>query len=544
MFTIYEARKIITMNENRPVATHVAVKDGHILGVGTLEELAGWGEHSLDKTFQGKVLMPGLVEGHSHITEGAQWRFIYVGYYDRLDPNGKLWTGLKSAKAVLERLKTEEAKLEDPAQPLTAWAYDGIFLKDSITRKDLDAISTTRPIGVLHISGHVVYVNSKALELAGMLRKDIDHPGIAMDDEGLPAGEIKGLDVAVPLNVHIGLNRLEMVASEKGLRDFSRLCVRHGVTTAGDFANPLPKPAVDMLVRVTAEDSFPARIVSLRIARDITPTEIIERVTELKTLSTDRLRFGKVKIVTDGAISAYSARMKWPGYFNGEPNGLWYMAPERLREFFERALEAGVQVHCHTNGDEATDLALDMFELALRKHPIPDHRFTLHHCQLANTAQFKRMKALGLCVNLFTNHVHYWGDQHYEITVGPERAERMNATASALAAGVPMAIHSDAPVTPIKPLFTAWVAVNRLTESGRVLGEAQRISVQEALHAITLGAAYTFGMDDEIGSIEAGKFADFAVLEDDPTEIDPLKLKDVRVWGTVLKGRVFPAAAV
>jgi predicted amidohydrolase YtcJ len=201
-------------------------------------------------------------------------------------------------------------------------------------------------------------------------------------------------------------------------------------------------------------------------------------------------------------------------------------------------------VHCHTNGDEATELVLDMLELALRKHPSPDHRFTLQHCQLANAAQFRRMRALGMCVNLFPNHHFYWGDQHYALTVGPERAERMNACATALGLGVPMAIHSDAPVTPLGPLFTAWCAVNRKTASGRILGTEERISVADALRTITIGAAYTLGLDGEIGSIEAGKRADFAVLEDDPSEIGGDRLKDVRIWGTVQAGRHFPAATI
>ena len=147
------------------------------------------------------------------------------------------------------------------------------------------------------------------------------------------------------------------------------------------------------------------------------------------------------------------------------------------------------------------------------------------------------MKALGLCVNLFANHLYYFGDKHYEVTVGPDRAERMNACGTAIALGVPLAIHSDTPITPLGPLFTAWCAVNRRTESGRVLGPAERISVDAALRAITLGAAYTMKMDHEIGSIAVGKWADFAVLADDPLAVAAESLKDVGVEGTVLAGR-------
>jgi predicted amidohydrolase YtcJ len=200
-----------------------------------------------------------------------------------------------------------------------------------------------------------------------------------------------------------------------------------------------------------------------------------------------------------------------------------------------------VQIHTHTNGDEATELVLDCMAQALADSPSADHRYTLQHCQLADDAQYRRMKALGLCVNLFANHHHYWGDQHHAVTVGPERAERMNACRSALAAGVPLAIHSDAPITPMAPLFTAWCAVHRLTASGRVLGAYQRLTVAEALQAITLGAAYTLKLDGEIGSIECGKSADFCVLADDPTAVPPDALKDIRIWGTVQGGRVFRA---
>jgi len=196
----------------------------------------------------------------------------------------------------------------------------------------------------------------------------------------------------------------------------------------------------------------------------------------------------------------------------------------------------------HTNGDEATDLVLDIFEDALGEVPTANHRFTIQHGQMINAAQYRRMATLGMCVNHFANHHFYWGDEHYRLTVGPERAERMNACRSALDHGIPLAIHSDAPVTPLGPLFTAWCAVNRITNSGRVQGAHECISVAEALHAITIGAAYTLQMDDEVGSLEVGKRADIAVLEDDPMQVDPMALKDVRVWGTMQAGRVFAAS--
>ena len=541
--TIYPARIIHTMNPARPRATHVAVRDGRILGAGTLDELTGWGEHTIDERFADKVLMPGLVEGHSHLMEGAFWRFVYCGFHDRRDPDGKTWPGLRTLDEVIRRLG--ESASRNDIGPVTGWGLDPIYFDNRrCHRADLDRVCASRPVGVMHASGHILNVNSAALQAAGLLRKGIAHPGIPLGDDGLPTGEIKGPEAMTPLLPIVGLDRSFLASDEGGVQQFARLAVRAGVTTATDLASILDESSVQTLLRVTSTPGFALRIVPLLRLMGTGARAAVERAAALRDRSTDQLRLGRMKLVADGSIQGFTARLRWPGYYNGAPQGLWYTAPETLREAYRAALVAGVPVHTHTNGDEATELVLDCLEAALCEHPVPDHRYTLQHCQLADAAQFRRMKKLGMCVNLFANHHYYWGDEHYRLTVGPERAERMNACATAIASGVPFAIHSDAPITPLAPLFTAWCAVNRLTASGRCLGESERIDVGAALHAITLGAAYTLHLDGEIGSIETGKRADFAVLEEDPFSVDPMALKDVKVWGTVQGGQIFDASSI
>lgn len=543
--TIFSARKIITMNPNRPEVSHVAVREGRILGAGTLEELAGWGEYTLDDRFADKVIMPGLIEGHAHSMEGAMWSFTYVGWFDRMDPDGKVWSGLKTVDDVVARLSEIEKTMDDPDAPLLGWGLDPIYMDNvRVTRADLDRVSATRPVGIMHASGHILNVNTKGLELAGLLKTGNNHPGIPLANDGLPTGELKGPEIMMPAGKHVGMDRAFLAADENGLRNYARLCVRAGVTTSSDLGQQLTDELLGVFHKVTSEDRYPVCLVAFRINFGMAPKDLVDYTLSIRDQSTDRLELGKIKVVADGSIQGFSARMLWPGYYNGAPNGLWYIAPDQLAEIYERALAAGVQVHTHTNGDEATQLTIETLEAALRKHPDFDHRFTLQHCQLASEAQFRKMGRLGMCVNLFANHHFYWGDEHYTLTVGPERAERMNACRAALDAGVPMTIHSDAPVTPLGPLFTASEAATRFTASGRVQGEAQRISVPEALYAITMGAAITMKMDDRIGSIEVGKRADFAVLEDDPTEASAESLKDVRVWGTVQGGRIFEAATI
>ncbi len=538
--TIFAARRIITMNPARPMATHVAVRDGRILGVGPLAELAGWGPHTLDRRFADRVLMPGLVEGHSHLMAGTLWRHAYCGCFDATDPDGRRVAGSPSIDAMLSTLS--EAAATQPDGPVVGWGFDPIYFGSRrCTRADLDRVSTTRPVGVLHASGHILNVNTVALQAAGFLRAGIDHPAFPLGADGLPTGELKGPEAMLPALDPVGLNRSFLSGDESGIRAFGRLAVRAGVTTATDLAATLLDPELDTLLRLTGEADYPVRLVPLLRMIGISPAQAVERAVALRARSTDQLRLGRIKVVADGSIQGFSARLRWPGYYNGAPNGLWYAAPEAMRDGYERALAAGIQVHTHTNGDEATALALDCMDAALARQPRADHRFTLQHAQLADAAQFRRMRALGLSVNLFANHLYYWGDQHAAITVGPERAARMNAGRSALDAGVPLAIHSDAPITPLAPLFTAWCAVNRVSASGQVLGEAERITVPEALHAITLGAAATLHLDGEIGSIACGKRADFCVLDDDPLSAAPEALKDLRVWGTVQGGRVFQA---
>lgn len=541
--TIYTARKIITMNPNQPEVSHVAVRDGRILGAGSLAELEPWGDYELDTRFADKVLMPGMIEGHAHTMEGTLWRNVYVGWFDRMDPDGKVWDGVKTIDGVLDRLSEADKLLDDPDTPLSGWSLDPIYMDNQrVSRHDLDKVSATRPIGVLHASGHILNVNSKALEMAGLLKPGVNHPGIPLGDDGLPTGELYGPDAMTPVAGFVGYDRAMTDCDERGLVDYAKLCVRAGVTTSTDLAARLTDESVSMMLDVTGRDRFPLRVVPLRIFLGMTAEECVDYTVGLKEKSTDLLRLGRIKAVADGSIQGFSARMRWPGYHNGAPNGLWYTAPDQMSDLYNRALAAGIQVHTHTNGDQATQMVLDVFEPALRANPSPDHRFTIQHCQLADAAQFAKMGKLGMCVNLFANHHFYWGDEHYRLTVGPERAQRMNATRTALASNVPLAIHSDAPVTPLGPLFTAWAAVNRITASGRTQGEGEKISVDQALYAITMGAAYTLHLDGELGSIEVGKRADFAVLEDDPTAVDAMALKDVAVWGTVQGGRIFPAS--
>lgn len=537
------------MNPAQPTAEAVAVRGDRILAVGSFDELSNWGEHDINDDFTEHVLTPGFIEAHSHVMAGGMWTLPYVGFFDRRGADGKLWAGCTGFDEVIERLVEAESALTDPGQPLLAWGLDPIYFDgERMLAKHLDRVSETRPIFVHHASGHLATVNT-AMLTRSEITADNPTPGISLDESGRPDGELQ--EPAAMLLAGDAFATLgSIMRTEEAMWNYAREARNTGATLVTDLGtSQLSDPdQVDRWRRVTDDPAYPTRVMvalSSMMGGPNDPVALAKLGADIKASATAKLKYGIVKIVLDGSIQGFTARVSWPHYYNAPPghpgNGLWLLAPEQVVNIVEAFHRAGLTVHAHCNGDEATEVFVSAVEQVLERYPRWDHRHTVQHCQLTTKAQYKRMAALGMCANIFSNHMYYWGDQHRDVTVGPERARGMDACATALREGVSFSIHSDAPVTPMGHLHTMWCAVNRLTASGRVLGPDECISPEAALHAVTLGAAWQLKLDHEVGSIEAGKMADFAVLEDDPLEVDPKTIKDIGVWGTVLGGVPLPA---
>lgn len=535
--TVYKARKIITMDHNRPEATHVAVADGRVLAVGGADCADGWGASVIDDRYGDKVIMPGLIEAHAHVMAGGLWRFAYCGHYARIDPEGVEWPGVTSCRDLIERLRGIAAQTR-AGKPVVGWGMDPHHLTDGpLTRLVLDEVSREHPVAVLHSSVHVLSANTAAL--TGAELHDSARAGVVRGDDGQPMGELQEFAAMGPVMALTGLDFAKL-ADADALRSYGKVARNCGVTTAADLLAALDPGEVDMLEQVTGDPRFPIRYVPIMNAMRGAPQAEAKRAVALRARSTDKLSLGRAKLFTDGSIQAYTALLAPPGYYSGPDHGMLNMEEGHFRAAVAALHKAGVKTHIHTNGDAASRLAIDAIEQAMLETGDADHRHTLEHVQLADRAQFKRMRNLGICVNLFANHLYYFGDTHHDQTLGPDRANRMDACRDAADTfDGDFAIHSDAPVTPMAPLFTAWCAVNRLTQGGRRLGDSQQIPVAAALHCITLGAAYVLKLDDEIGSIATGKRADFCILDQDPLGVEPMALKDVAVCGTVLGGEHF-----
>jgi predicted amidohydrolase YtcJ len=204
--------------------------------------------------------------------------------------------------------------------------------------------------------------------------------------------------------------------------------------------------------------------------------------------------------------------------------------------------DAGIQIHIHANGDMALDQALDSLEQLQHAKPRFDHRYTIEHFSISNSMQPRRIAELGAIVSGNPYFTSYRSQLHRNNAYGPDRSEAFGRYGSLVREGVTFALHSDYPqvVVPLLPLTAAWTTVNRFAEDGKtVVAPGERISVERAMRAITIDAAYILGVEDQIGSLEMGKHADFAILDQDPFTVDPRKLKDVPVWGTALGGKIF-----
>ncbi len=546
--TVFPARTVVTMDPGQPVVEAVAVRDGRVLAAGSFDECASWGPHTVDRRFADHVLVPGMIEAHAHTLEGAFSQLPYVGWFDRHRVDGGTAPGLRTYDAVLDRLRQIDAATAGSSDPIVVGGFDPIYFRDEerLTREHLDRVSTDRPIFVFHASAHLATVNSAMLERHEISR-DTATPGVARGPDGEPNGELQEMPA-----ISLALSGLQVViramTDPASIEALGAICANQGVTMLVDLASfGLARPATQELFHdVVNRPDYPARLLQRHTATlppGVTDwAEAADALLALAAADTDKLRTAGLKVILDGSIQGWTAKMGWPGYYTGADHGQWMTAPDQLLDICRPFHERRVNIHAHCNGDLTIDLWIDTVERLVLESAWLDHRHTVQHCQLTTAAQYRRMAALGMCANIFANHLWYWGDQHHDLTVGPERARRMEACATAEREGVSFSLHSDANVTPLGQLHTMWCAVNRVTPSGRVLGEHERIPAESALRSVTLGSAYQLHLDHEFGSIECGKAADFTVLEDNPLTVDPMAIREIGVWGTVVGGVPFEAA--
>ena len=548
--TVFRARKVVTMDPGRPTAEAVAVMDGRIVSTGTLESMQPWlkrHEHVIDDTLAGKVILPGLIDPHTHFGwSSGLMALVYVGPIDSPGPQG-MNPAVHTHEQVLAKLRESHRAERDPRAPMIAWGLDPALQGGHLHRDELDQVAGERPLWVISYAPHFVYVNSAALKTIGVDDKTEVH-GIQRD----PDGRLNGVFVEIEATrLALAGMRTEMNkgGGAAGIRRMGEVAKAAGVTATAEMVFGFTDFETEWKMHDQAvnDPAFPLRMALVPLENPLYKShgaKAADFLLSIKDRNTDKLFFHGIKYLSDGSFPAMSLRLNFPGYLDGG-NGLrndvpWDELPERMLPFWK----AGIQIHCHANGDEAIDASLDALARLQEMQPRFDHRFTIEHYCISTPEQARRLKALGGCASVNNYFVHYRSQLHSEKGFGPDRSEAVARLGSLERAGVPFTLHSDFSlvVVPMHPLTAAWAAVNRVAKDMKtVMAPGERIGVDRALRAITVDAAYILGMERQVGSLEPGKFADFAVLEENPYEVDPMKLKDIRVWGTVLGGKLQPA---
>ena len=518
------------LREKRKFPDGILTEDGVIRQVGEFELLRK-AEPAAQVTDYGKqAILPGFIDGHSHMTAAAVSRLLFQA---GPSPAGRCDT---PEKLVAEGKKAFEKAVLAPGQWFLGAGYDNSVFPGErhVTRQELDQISREVPIAVTHVSGHLCAVNTKAMELLGYSGSEYAVPP---GGRVLPSGILMENAFLAPEKAKLikGPSPAQILAS---LKETAAYYASFGVTTMQEAR---AGEAEIRLLRAADREGLLCGDAALYLTPDAAET-YLPRQYPAGNPYEGHLRMAGIKYFLDGSPQGRTAWLSEPYRRVPEGQALDYRgAPlhsdRTVTEFFEKCLEHHWQANVHANGDAAIEQMLNCYEGAFFRTGIREPlRPVVIHCQTVRRGQLERMRKLGMLASFFHDHVYYWGDYHEESVLGADRAARISPLAWAKEAGVPFTLHQDVPVAAPDMMLTVHNAVNRRTKAGRLLGKEQRISVTEALEAVTAGGAYQIFEEDRKGTLEPGKRADFAVLERNPLEEEPEQIRRIRVTHTVKDG--------
>ena len=520
---------VLTADEAQPTAEALAVADGRIVAVGDRPGIDSWiGSDTQVVDIGNACVMPGLIEAHGHPLMEA------IVLSDRMVDIRPVT--MRNANDVVDAIRREVARRGPAGAYLIGWDP---LLQAGLpqpTREWLDATAPDTPLVIIHNSGHLAYFNSVAALKAGLTRDTPDPKGAkyGRDARGDLDGTAEETGAVFPLlgGAVDPSDYPAMLAAE---------CVRlnrAGLTTCSEMAfDPVFRPVVEQM-RAAGALSVRLRTYEMSNAAmttDMTPDN-----------GDDMLRQVGIKIWVDGSPWVGNIALSFP-YLDTAATHTIGVAPgscghanytrEQLTEIVDAYFPLGWPMACHVMGDAGIDMILDIYEEALRKNPRHDHRLRLEHVATIRPEQLQRANALGVTCSMFVDQIHYWGDIIVDGLFGPERGSHWMPAGSAVAAGMRISLHNDPPVTPEEPLRNISVAVTRTAPSGRVLAPEERLTVDQAIKAQTIDAAWQLFSDDVIGSLEVGKYADMIILSADPRTVPPEEIADLEVRATFLAGR-------
>jgi len=530
---IVEHARIWTVDATRPEAEAVAVLGGRIVGVGTDAAVDAWrGPRTRVVDAGGKRLLPGFNDSHVHFSDGGA-ALAAVQLND-----------VTSAAEFVRRIGAHAKSI-----PAGQWILEGNWDEtkwspaELPTRQLIDAVTLGNPVSINRYDGHMVLLNSKALALAGITAATADPPGgvIVHDARGEPTGALKDAAIGLLERVIPAPTPAERRRSiERSLREAAAL----GVTSVQDMAVNYGDLAV--YAALLGEGRLGTRIY---VAPSIVAVEDQAKLGIRQAFGGPSLRLGAVKGFADGSLGSRTAYFFEP--FLDQPGNRGLLADtmqplSRTREYLARADAAGLQVCIHAIGDEAISTVLDLYAEVEKNGGARDRRWRIEHAQHMAAKDFERFAALKVIASVQPYHAIDDG-RWAEARIGHARAARTYPFRTFREHGVRLAFGTDWPVAPLNPMLTLYAATTRATLDGRNPGgwfPEQKLSIEEAIEAYTLGSAYAEFQEHEKGTISPGKLADFVLLSEDVLHLPPAELRRVRVLRTWVGGaEVYKAAA-
>jgi hypothetical protein len=518
---------VLTVDENRPTAEALAVTEGRIVAVGTRDDVAPLVGPDTEVVELGDAcVMPGFVEAHGHPLMEA------IVLADRIVDIRPVT--MRATDDVLSAIRNEVAKRGPDGAYLNGWDP---LLQQGLpepTLAWLDAQAPDTPLVIVHNSGHKAYFNTAAAAKAGITRGTPDPKGASYGRDA--DGNLDGTAVESGAVFSLIGGVIDAAAYPAMLLAECARLNQAGLTTCSEMAfDPMFQPALDALhdhltVRLRTYEMSTAQMTTT--AQPLNGDDVVKQV--------------GIKIWVDGSPWIGNIDLTFP-YLDTEATRSIGVVPgscgcanytrEQLTEIVDAYFPLGWQMACHVQGDNGVDTILDVYEQALQAHPRDDHRLRLEHVGAITDEQLRRAHDMGITCSIFVDQIHYWGDVLADGLFGEEHASRWMPVGSALATGMRVSLHNDPPVTPEEPLRNISVAVTRTAPSGRVLGPEQRITVEQAIRAQTIDAAWQLFSDNAIGSLEVGKYADLVVLSADPRTVPPEDIADLEVRATYLAGK-------
>jgi len=520
---------VLTVAAKQPRAEAFAVREGRFVAVGRSQEMRAWiGPKTTVWRLKGKTITPGFNDAHLHpapaYAESAPQYVVPVG-------PGYVRT-MKELIAALRR----KATLTPKGQTIRGFGYDDIKLGRHPTCHDLDLASTEHPIVIRHASGHLSVCNSHVLKLSGITRDTPSPAGgvVGKDAQGEPNGFLAESAASLITRVGDAPPRPDPAALLSAYAACFQGYAARGITSVG-VAGTDPS-TLQVFETLRDQGRLVTRLnVLLREGNAAMVTERLKNPPRTKGASDAMIRLGAIKLFHGNSLSGRTCWLSEPyvdraGYYGVPPA----RSQEALDDLIGRIHQAGLQIACHSNGDREIEMLVLAIERAQQRVPRPDARHRIEHCSVVRQDLLVRIKQAGIVI---VPHSYEWEHGDKMDAYGEKRWEWMHPSKRGIELGIPVAGHSDAPISAADSMLRLFCLVTRQSQQGRVYGVSQRMKPEVALRIWTLGGAFASFEEHEKGSIEPGKLADFVVLAADPTRVDPKALRQIVVERTVLGGK-------